>query len=84
MLMFEFENLLKIHLFFFNFFSSEQLGRAYQYELWAFVLLIGIATFLYSISSYLKAVILAFRLKGPKALFFIGNTLMIGNKNRKC
>lgn len=61
----------------------EQLERAYQYELWAFVTMIGVATFLYSISGYLKAVILAFRLKGPKAMFIIGNTLMIGSKDRE-
>lgn len=64
-------------------FARKQLERAYQYELWSFVTLIGLATFFYTISGYLKAVVLAFRLKGPKALFFIGNILMIGKRDCK-
>lgn len=48
-----------------------------------FIVMITVMTILYATSGYLKAVILCFKLKGPPARLFLGNVLLLKNKNSK-
>lgn len=76
-------NLLKIWTIFFIFFTLLQLERAYQPELMVFIVMVTVSTILYVLSDYLKAVVLCFKLRGPPAQLFIGNVLLIKDKDSK-
>lgn len=55
--------------------------RASTSELWTYAIIISICAFLYAFSGYLKSVILSLKLPGPTALPFLGNCLIVSNKN---
>lgn len=62
---------------------SLQLERVYQPELMMFVILLSVGSILYVLSDFLKTVILCLKLKGPPVIPFLGNVLLLQDKNCK-
>lgn len=62
---------------------SLQLERVYQPELMMFVILLLICSILYALSDFLKTVVLCLKLKGPPVIPFLGNVLLLQDKNCK-
>lgn len=63
-----------------------QFERASVSELTVFLTLVCFCIVIYvlSLSGYIRNAFLAFRLPGPKALPFIGNCLVVKEKDREC
>ncbi|XP_037045955.1 probable cytochrome P450 4aa1 [Bradysia coprophila] len=57
------------------------LDKALNTELWMYFIVIIGGLLLYFLRNYLRSVIISFRLDGPTALPFIGNVMMILDKN---
>lgn len=65
----------------FHSFNNFQLNRVCQSELWLLIPLTIIGITLYSINGWIKACILAFKLKGPPALPIVGNIMLLRKKD---
>lgn len=66
------------------FIVSLQLERVYQPELMMFAILLTFGSILYALSDFLKTVALCLKLKGPPVIPFLGNVLLLQDKNCKC
>ncbi|XP_059620429.1 probable cytochrome P450 4aa1 [Phlebotomus argentipes] len=61
--------------------AHQTLDRAYNLELLSYLSIIVAGSLIYALSGYLKLLFVALKLPGPPAIPFIGNILMIGDKN---
>uniref|UniRef100_A0A1B0D914 Uncharacterized protein n=1 Tax=Phlebotomus papatasi TaxID=29031 RepID=A0A1B0D914_PHLPP len=61
--------------------AHKTLDRAYNLELLSYLSLIVAGSLIYALSGYLKLLLVALKLPGPPAVPFIGNILMVGDKN---
>lgn len=60
-----------------------QFEKAHNIELWIYLTFIICGLSLYYLGDYFKSVMVCLRLDGPRALPFIGNAMMILDKNSK-